>query len=346
MRAVTYARNETIEIRDKPVPEIEPDEVLLRVRGAGLCHSDINIIGRGDDHPLVGSTLGHEVAGTVQQIGSETRGWSLGDNALVALVLSCGQCRECLSGRDDQCVTAYPRGSMSPLSTGIGTPGGMADYIAVKARHLDPIGDLDPIAAAPLADAALTPMHAISTVKDRLTGDACVVTIGLGGLGHLAVQLLTATTAARVIALDVDPARLEYATARGADLVLLSDSTAAERILTETAGRGAHVVLDFVGTQATVDLATSIVAPGGAIRFVGLGGGSFSYRALNTPDLPWGVNIERTYGGTRSEVREVIALAQRGRIGVEVVRYPLDDAVRAFDDLRRGRVRGRAVLVP
>ncbi len=346
MRAVTYARHETVEIRDRPVPEIAPDEVLLRVRGAGLCHSDISIIGRGDDHPLVGSTLGHEVSGTVQRIGPEVRGWNPGDNALVALVLSCGQCRECFSGRDNQCTTAYPRGSASPLSTGIGSPGGMADYIAVKARHLDPIGDLDPVAAAPLADAALTSMHAINTVKERLTGDACVVTIGVGGLGHLALQILVATTAARVIALDADPARVEYAAAHGADSALLSDSTAADRVLAETGGLGAQVVLDFVGAQSTVDLATSIIAPGGAIRFIGLGGGGFSYRAMNAPDLPWGVNIERPYGGTRSEVREVIALAQRGRIGVEVVRYPLDDAVRAFDDLRHGRIRGRAVLVP
>lgn len=235
---------------------------------------------------------------------------------------------------------------MSPLSTGIGSPGGMADYIAVKARHLDPIGDLDPVAAAPLADAGLTPMHAINTVKDRLTGDACVVMIGLGGLGHMALQILNATTGARIIALDADPTRLDYAVSHGADLALPSDSTAIDRILAETAGLGADVVLDFVGAQTTVDLAISVIAPGGAIRFIGLGGGHFQYRARNVPDLPWGVNIERAYGGTRSDVRQVIALAQQGKIGVEVVRYALDDAVQAFDDLSRGRIRGRAVLVP
>lgn len=346
MRAVVYARNETVEVREKPVPVIRPDEVLLEVRGAGLCHSDINIIGRGDDHPLVGSTLGHEVAGTVRRIGSDVRGWNPGDNALVALVLSCGQCRECFAGRDNQCMTVYPRGTMSPLSTGIGSPGGMADYIAVDARHLDPIGGLDPVAAAPLADAAVTPMHAINTVRERLVGDATVVTIGVGGLGHLALQILAATAGSRIIALDTDPAKLEYAASHGADLALRGDSAATARILAETGGRGADVVLDFVGSQPTVDLAISVVAPGGAIRFVGLGHGSFPYVAENDPVLPWGINIERPYGGTRSDVRQVIALAQQGRIGVDVVRYPLDDAARAFGDLRCGRIRGRAVLVP
>ena len=346
MRAVTYVKNDTVELQEKPKPEIQPDEVLLRVGGAGLCHSDIAIIGMGDDNPLIGSTLGHEVAGTVEQIGDDVTGWRAGDNALVALILACGQCRECLAGRDNQCEVAYPRDALAPLSPGIGSPGGMADYIAVKAHHLDPLGDLDPVDAAPLADAALTPMHAINTVRDRLVGDATVVTIGLGGLGHMALQILAATTGARIIALDTDAEKLKYAESHGADLALKSDGSAAERILSETGGRGADVVFDFVGVQPTVDLAIAVVAGGGAIRFVGLGNGAFEYVAGSGTPLPWGVNIERAYGGTRSDMRQAIALARAGKIGVEVVRYPLDDALQAFDDLHHGRVQGRAVLVP
>ncbi len=345
MRAVTYVKNNTVEVREKPVPEIAPDQVLLRVGGAGVCHSDLTIIGLGDDNPLVGGTLGHEVAGTVEQLGANVTGWEVGQRAIVALILSCGQCRECLAGRDNQCEVVAPRGGLAPLSPGIGSPGGMADYIAVRAHHLDPIGELDPVAAAPLADAALTPMHAINTVRDRLTGDATIVTIGLGGLGHMALQILAATTDARIIALDTDPAKLAFAEAHGADLALPSDGDAAARILAETGGIGADVVFDFVGVQPTVDLALAVVRGGGAIRFVGLGGGSFTYTA-GTSSLPWGVNIERAYGGTRSDMRQVVALAEAGKIGVEVVRYALDDAVQAFDDLHHGRVPGRAVLVP
>lgn len=345
MRAVTYVKNNTVEIHDKPIPEIGPDEVLLKVGGAGLCHSDITIINFGDDNPLIGSTLGHEVAGTIAKVGADVTGWEPGDAALVALILSCGRCRECLAGRDNQCEVAYPRESLAPLSPGIGTPGGMADYIAVKAHHLDPIGDLDPVSAAPLADAALTPMHAINSVRDRLDGDATVVTIGLGGLGHMALQILAATTGSRIVALDTDEQKLSYARGHGADLAIKSDSEASARILAQTRGVGADVVLDFVGVQPTVDLALSVVRGGGAIRFVGLGGGSFEYHA-NASELPWGVNIERAYGGTRSDMRQVVALARAGKIGVEVVRYSLDDAVQAFDDLHHGRIQGRAVLVP
>lgn len=346
MRAVTYVKNNTVALLDKPVPEIGSDEVLLKVGGAGVCHSDITIIAMGDDNPLIGSTLGHEVAGTVERLGSSVSGWHPGDRAIVSLVLSCGQCRECLAGRDNQCEIAAARDGLAPASPGIGTPGGMADYIAVKARHLDPIGTLDPVAAAPLADAALTPMHAINSVRDRLSGDATVVTIGLGGLGHMALQILAATTGARIIALDTDPEKLAYAESHGAALALPSDGNAAARILAETGGKGADVVFDFVGVQPTVELAVGVVRGGGAIRFVGLGGGSFSYAAGAGSGLPWGVNIERSYGGTRSDIREAIALAESGKIAVEVVRYSLDDAVQAFDDLHSGRVSGRAVLVP
>lgn len=346
MRAVTYVKNNTVEVLEKPTPKIGSDEVLVKVGGAGVCHSDLAIIAFGDENPLVGGTLGHEVAGTVAEIGADVAGWKAGDRAIVSLILSCGQCRECLAGRDNQCEVVYPRGALAPVSPGIGSPGGMADYIAVKARHLDPIGTLDPVAAAPLADAALTPMHAINTVRDRMTGDATVVTIGLGGLGHMALQILAATTGARIIALDTDPAKLEFAAAHGADLALPSDGEAAARILAETGGKGADVVFDFVGVQPTVDLAVAVVRGGGAIRFVGLGNGSFPYLAGAETPLPWGVNIERAYGGTRADMRQVIALAEAGKIAVEVVRYGLDDAVQAFDDLHHGRVAGRAVLVP
>ncbi len=345
MRAVTYVRNNTVELRDKPVPAIAADEVLLKVGGAGVCHSDIAIIAMGDDNPLIGSTLGHEVAGTVDKLGADVQGWQVGDRALVALILSCGQCGECLAGRDNQCETVSPRDSLAPLSPGIGVDGGMADYIAVKAHHLDPLGDLDVVDAAPLADAALTPMHAINSVRDRLTGDATAVVLGLGGLGHMGLQILLATTGSRIIGLDTDAEKLAFAESKGA-IAIPSDGEAAGEILELTNGIGADVVFDFVGVQPTVNTALSVVRNGGAIRFVGLGGGSFPYLAGTDPSLPWGVNIERAYGGTRSEMRQAIALARDGKIGVEVKRYSLGDAVAAFDDLHHGRVQGRAVLVP
>ncbi len=174
-----------------------------------------------------------------------------------------------------------------------------------------------------------------------------MVVIGLGGLGHLGLQILAATTGARIIALDIDESKLAAAREHGADLVLKSDDDAAPRILDETGGYGADVVIDFVGVQPTVDLAAQVIAPEGLIRFVGLGGGKLSFGAdADGASLPWGVNVQRSYGGTRVDLLEVLALARQGKLTVETVRYPLADFQQAFDDLEAGRIAGRAILVP
>lgn len=230
---------------------------------------------------------------------------------------------------------------------GLGPDGAMAEYMVVRARHLDKIGDLDPVSAAPLADAAVTPMHAINSARGHLTPGSTAVVIAVGGLGHMGLQILKATTGARIIAIDSDQDKLQLARKLGADLVLESDGATAEKVLDETDAYGADAVFDFVGVQPTVELATKIIAPEGAIRFAGLGGGSLTYTAdTNAESLPWGVNIQRSFGGTRADQLQVIALAQQGKLHVETVTYPLADFQRAFDDLESNRITGRAVLVP
>ena len=344
MRAVVNAAKDTIEIQDRPIPEIAADEVLLKVAGAGLCHSDLSILGRGDER-LIGDILGHEVSGVVEAVGESVADYRPGDAAIVSLVLSCGHCRECLRGRQNQCREIAHRKVGAPLSPGIGRDGGMAEYIAVKEQHLDPLGGLSPRDAAPLSDAALTSMHAVNSVRDRLDSDATVLVLGLGGLGHVALQILAATTGARIIAADTDGRKVDYAAEHGADLALVSGKDTAERVLKETDGWGADVVLDFVGIEPTVETTKACIATGGQVRLVGIGGGTIDY-GPRTNGLPWGVNVERAYGGNRSDMREVLALAQAGKISLELTHYDLEDAKEAFDDLANGRIQGRAVLVP
>lgn len=344
MRAVTFVENNKVEVQEKPVPEIESDQVLLKVGGAGLCHSDLSIINMGNDSPLRGGTLGHETAGMIAELGSKVSdSWNIGDQAVVHLVVSCGVCAECLAGRDHQCVEAN-QGPI-PMSYGIGQPGGMADYMAVNARHLVKLDDVNLVEAAPFADAGLTPMHAINSVRDRLTPESTVVVSGLGGLGHVGLQIVLATTGGRVVALDTDRAKVDYASEQGA-IGMKSDDSAADKIREMTGGIGADVVHDFVGVQPTVDIATAAIRNGGAIRFVGLGRGEFPYIAGDTKVLPWNVNIELPYTGTLTDLRQVVALARQDKLRVEVEQYSLDDAVTAFDDLANGRIQGRAVLVP
>ncbi|MGW5148772.1 NAD(P)-dependent alcohol dehydrogenase [Rhodococcus koreensis] len=346
MKALKLIGPGKIQIQEVPVPEIGPDEVLIKVVGAGLCHSDLHILHQGQDWPFFGTTMGHETAGHIESLGTHVTDFAVGDPVLVHAVWACGQCRPCSVGRENACSVNGSRNQF-PLTPGIGADGGMAEYIKARAKHVDRLGAVDVVTAAPLADAGLTPMHAIRSVRDLLLDDSTVVVIGIGGLGHIALQILRATSRCRIIAVDIDEARLAAARRNGADQVLHAGSDAVRTILAESDNYGVDVVLDFVGAQSTIDFATGVVAPEGAIRIVGLAGGSFPFNAsLEGEVLPWGVNVQRSYGGTPADQAEVLALVAEQRVNVDVVKYPLAEAQRAFDDLEAGRISGRAILVP
>jgi propanol-preferring alcohol dehydrogenase len=341
MRALQIVAPGEIGIRDVPVPDIAADEVLVEVAGAGLCHSDLHVL-HFPEWPIVPMTLGHETAGYVASVGAGVVGFSEGDPVLVSLVWACGTCRACREGRDNACLTH--RGM--PPSPGLGPDGGMAEYLKVPARYLEPLDSIDPTTAGPLADAGVTAYHTIDGARSRLTPGATAVVIGVGGLGHVALQILAATSAVRIVAVDTSSDKLDLARRHGADEAVVADDRAAELILEMTNGHGADAVFDFVGVQPSVTLATSVIAPDGALRFAGLGGGSFTYTADALSPIPWGVDIRRSYGGTRSDQRAVIALVAAGKLSVETQLFPLEEGPRAFAALEAGTVTGRAVLVP
>ena len=345
MRALQLTKPSVIELVDVPEPQPGPDDVVVRVGGAGLCHSDLHVLHLPIEVFPLPLTLGHEVSGHVESVGANVTAWSTGDPVLVHLAWACGACRQCVAGRDNACAAFGRHGT--PPAPGLGPHGGMAEKIVVPARHLVHLGALDPVTSAPLADAGLTPYHAIAAELDRLRPGATAVAIGVGGLGHMGVQLLEAMTAATVIAIDLDEAKLDVARRLGAEHTLVSSGSAAAAVLDLTGGYGADVVFDFTGVQPTLDIAAACVAPAGAIRIVGLGGGALTYPAGGDPfALPWGVSITRAYGGTRRDLDEVVALAASGRLHAEVERHPLADGVAVFERLERGEVAGRAVLVP
>ena len=341
MRALQLVAPGIIRVHDVAVPEIAPDEVLVRVAGAGLCHSDLHVVHL-PQWPATPMTLGHETAGHVAAIGADVTGFTEDDPVLVYLVWACGRCRPCIEGRDNVCQAS--RGT--PPCPGLGPDGGMAEYIKVAARYLEPLWTIDPVTAGPLADAGLTAFHAIDGARHRLTPGGTAVVIGVGGLGHLGLQILQATTSVRTVVVDISEDKLDVARQHGADHMVVADERATKTILDLTDGYGADAVFDFVGVQPTVTLATEVIAPDGALRFVGLGGGSFTYAAGAASAIPWGVDVRRSYAGTRKDQRAVIELAKAGKIRVETQLYDLEDGPRAFDDLEAGRVTGRAVLVP
>jgi alcohol dehydrogenase, propanol-preferring len=267
---------------------------------------------------------------------------------LVAGIWGCMACSPCRQGRVNACETWAVLAPM-PLGPGLGMPGGMAEYMVAPSTGLFDLGDMDTVAAAPLADAGVTPAHAISLTRDLLVPGATAVVVGLGGLGHLGLQILRETTAVRIIAVDVDPARAADAAQYGADVRLVSGPETAEEVLELTKGVGADVILDFVGMDETLKLSIATVRSYGAIVTVGLGGGTLPFMAggesrVDSP--PWGVRVVRPYGATHSDVTQVIALAQAGKISAKIETHPLVDAPLVLERLRRGDVDGRAVLIP
>ena len=330
------------ELLEIPEPTPGAGEVVIKVGGAGACHSDLHILYELDASGMwqLPMTLGHETAGWVHATGSGVQGLTEGDPVAVYGAWGCGMCQRCAIGLENYCERPSVTGG-----GGLGLDGGMADYLLVPhQRHLValPTG-LDPVTAAPLTDAGLTPYHAIRRSWPKLTPDATCVLIGVGGLGHVAVQIARATTAAQVIAVDVKPEALELARKVGAHHAVLSNGTAAEAIRELTGGRGADVVIDFVGATPTLQLARSVARVMADVTVVGIGGGEVP---LSFFSQPYEVSIATTYWGSRPELVELLALAARGDVSSERTLYSLDDAARAYRDLRDGTVTGRAVVVP
>ncbi|MGP4044100.1 NAD(P)-dependent alcohol dehydrogenase [Streptomyces sp. 2A115] len=327
---------------ERPVPQ--GAEVLVRVEATGLCHSDLHVI---DAAPGVlpyrlPFTLGHEVAGRTAALGPDAGGVAVGDRVVLYGPWGCGACDRCAAGRDNYCDR---RATLAWHGAGLGRDGGMAEYVLVpSARHLVPIDDLPADQAAPLSDAGLTSYHAVAGLRHALGEGTTTAVIGVGGLGHLAVQILRATTASRVLAVDVREEALALAARSGADFGTLMRADTARVLSARSGGAGVDAVLDFVGTTQTMELAAGVLRPGGELAVVGSGGGRLTVSKPGV--LPPGFRLSLPFWGTRPELAEVVALARSGAIHVETERFPLSAAPEAIDRLRRGRVRGRAVLVP
>ncbi len=344
MKAFRLLEPRRAELVEVAVPAPGPGQVLVRVAAAGVCHSDLHLVhARALPYELP-MTLGHEVAGHVEALAADVDGLSVGEAVLAYLCWGCGACRACRSGAENYCLSHHDASVPGP---GMGHDGGMAEYVVVPARHLLPLGDLDPVQAAPLADAALTPYHAIAGARHRLGPGSTALVVGVGGLGNLAVQILAATTDARVIAVDTDDSRLALAAERGAQHTVRSGPDAATEVAALTEGLGADLVLDLVGAEATLALASACVTTGGVIGIVGLAAGRLPVLAGPPPyAMPWGVAVHRPYAGSRGDLLEVLALARAGALEVPVEVHPLGDAVAVLARLETGGVRGRAVLVP
>ena len=248
----------TTSLNDVAQPDPGPGQVLVRVGGAGACHSDVTLMEFSTAAPReVPMTLGHENAGWIEAFGPGTiasPGLEIGAPVAVYGAWGCGACQNCRKGMENYCANAVGSGP------GLSVDGGMAEYLLVPStRYLVPLGDMAPVEAAPLTDAGLTPYHAIKMGLHLLVPGSYAVVIGAGGLGHLAVQFLKALSPATVICVDQRESALEVVAGLGADHTVVAGPDAAAEIRGIMGGRGAEMVLDICGYDDTLALAAAVV---------------------------------------------------------------------------------------
>jgi NAD+-dependent secondary alcohol dehydrogenase Adh1 len=331
--------HQPLELVDRPVPEpARPDEVVVKIGGAGVCATDVHAIEglmepAGVSLPLV---LGHENAGWVHAAGELVSTVAVGDPVIVYPPWSCGLCVACRRGNDMHCVRHE--------FTGLSVDGGFADYVLVRERSLIKLPEgLEPQDVAPHADAGLTAYHAVRRAAHLMPPGSKTVVVGIGGVGHIAVQLARELGSGTVIAVDTQSERLELARELGADEVVEGGSGAVGAIRELTGGRGADVVLDFVGTDATHADSLEMLTRGGTYAVIGYGGTvSASSNALVGQEHAIVANLV----GTWTDLWELIELHAAGRLTLKVQTHPLESVNDVLDMLRGGEILGRAVLVP
>jgi NAD+-dependent secondary alcohol dehydrogenase Adh1 len=335
MKAVRLHRYE-----ERPVVEevAEPEargayDVVVRVGGAGLCRTDLHIVeGQWADKSNVALPyiLGHENAGWVHAVGPAVEHLQPGDAVILHPLATCGFCRACRAGDDVHCeASAFP---------GIDTDGGMAELIRTSARSVVKLAPgIEPAAVAALADAGLTAYHAVKKAVPLLhPGSTCVV-MGAGGLGHIAIQCLRAMSATRIVVLDPNEEALALTGDWGADETVVVDGEHVDRVLELTDGKGAEVVLDFVGEKGAERDSWAMTRRAGSDFVIGYGG---------TIDIPTidvistERNVVGNLVGSYNDLVELMALSAAGRVTMLTQTHLLDAVNDAMDDLDAGRLRG------
>jgi alcohol dehydrogenase, propanol-preferring len=332
---------EPLQIDEIDPPKTKGESVLVKVSGAGLCHSDVHLM-KGewkDILPLnLPLTIGHEIAG-MEEVGELVRGFSKGDPVAIFGGWSCGLCPNCKSGDEQLCFSPRWPG-LSQLD------GGFAEYIHVPSfRFLVKADGLNPRDIAPLTDAGLTPYRAVKKIKHLLNPGSFALVLGIGGLGSYAVQYLKLLTPAKVISVVRNEAKARLAKEMGSDYVINSlEEDVTKRLREITSSRRVEVAMDIVCSTETLTTSVKSLGKKGTLALVGLMG-----KSLELPIMRSIMNENCVMGslwGNYNELCEVINLARQNKIKMPVEIFKLEDVNRAVNKLQDRKIHGRAVLVP
>ena len=340
MRAAVFrGPDRPMRMEEVPTPEAGPGEAVVRVAACGVCHTDLHYLDHGTptfkSPPLV---LGHEIAGTVAEVGPDVKAVAPGDRVLLPAVLSCGTCRMCRTGRENICENGVMLGNH--------VDGGYAEYVAAPARDLFHLPEEIPLVEGSIiADAVTTPYHAVVN-RGRVRPADEVVVVGCGGIGLNLVQV-AAAVGGRVTAVDVAEEKRRWALRLGAVEALdPDDAERPDRAIRDAAGGGADVAFEAVGKASTQELALSSLRTGGRLVLVGY---SPEKMALNAGRVMFReLEVLGSLGCRPVDYPRAIELARQGRSEVEELvtgRFALEDIGLALDALRAGEG-VRSVVTP
>ena len=334
--AVLHEFKKPLALEDVARPLLDTTDLLLQVEACGVCHSDVHVAD--GDWPQFRSLTkmplipGHEIAGRVVEKGCAAGAFQIGDRVGVPWIYwTCGACEPCREGNENLCVRQK--------ITGVTVDGGFAEFIKVPASHAVKVPDgLSAVEAAPLFCAGVTVYRALKQV--RISVGERLAIFGIGGLGHLAVQV-GKELGAEVTAIDVSEEKLGLAETLGAADCLNATSTNVTKAL--RAKGGVHVAMVTSAAKAAYDTAFACVRSTGTLLAVGLPAEDISFPPILMAAKE--VRIQASAVGTRQDLREVLALAGKGKVRCQVTKHPLSDVNLAIDRLRQGQVSGRMVLV-
>ena len=340
--------NKPLKISEIDTPTPTGKQVVVKVKAVGVCHSDLHlweggydtgdgfmkVTDRGVKFPVI---PGHEIVGTVAEIGDSVEGINVGDDVLVYPWIGCGDCPTCKNGDTNLCE--------DPKSLGVFQDGGYAEYSLVPDyKFLAKISGIDLDGTASLACSGLTAYTAIK--KAISNSPENILIVGAGGLGLMGVQIAKHICTANVICADLTDAKLQKAKEMGADYTVnTSDSAASKNIMSICNEKGVDSIVDFVNAPPTVKLDLSVIRKRGNIVLVGLFGGAVDLPLVSIPLKA--ITIQGAYTGNYNDMIELIDLAKRGVIKPIVSKhYSIDEANNALEDLKNRKVIGRSVINP
>jgi Zn-dependent alcohol dehydrogenase len=366
MAAILIDESPELTLERIPVPRPRAGEALVRLRSCGVCHTDLHVMKNEVAFPRP-AVVGHEISGTIVAFGPGSdipANLRVGVDIVGAFIMPCSKCEACESGRDDLCHNFFNqnrlRGTLydgeSRLVRADGSflamysMGGLAEYAVVPLTAITPIPEqLDPVDAAILGCAAMTAYGAVHRAAGLRIGDTVAV-IAVGGIGSSIIQVAKACGASQIIAIDVSEDKLQLARKLGADHVVNSkDVDAVLQVRELTAGRGVDVAFEALGAPQTLEQAMKVIADGGRTVAVGIAAGAATAGIEITPLVRRGFTLTGSFGArTRVDLPAVVDLARQGGFDVSAAvtrRFTLDEANKAFQDLAKGNIQGRAVIV-